>query len=192
MVRLTRAYKKRKKRKSRKQRGGSCGCVTKAMTGGRRKTKRTKRIKRRRRKKTKRRKRRKGRRKQRGGKLLMKSSGFGCDNPGNLGAHFGNKLNMHSTTVDQRGLGFPYSNNNNTNMKGGGVWSDMKNYWWQGNDALTNSLHTYRGGKPEVSSKTMFQPGLSKDKIYMYKNPDLGKFHEDAATSVADIMVKKN
>ena len=85
------------------------------MTGGKRRTKRRrkKRTKRVRRTKRKRRKRRKRRRKQKGGNLLMKSSttGFKCDNPKNLGAHFGNPLNSVPFLPDP--------NNSNKNMMGG-------------------------------------------------------------------------
>ena len=185
MVRLSRAYKKkmRSKRKSRKQKGGGCGCAAQ-MTGGKRRTKRRrkKRTKRVRRTKRKRRKRRKRRRKQKGGNLLMKSSttGFKCDNPKNLGAHFGNPLNSDPFLPDP--------NNSNKNMKGGGIWNDMKTYWWKGNDALTNTVHRYKGGKPKVSADIMVQPGLNKDKIYMHQNPDLGTIHKNAATEVADIL----
>mgnify|MGYP001158218384 CR=1 FL=1 len=185
MVRLSRAYKKkmRGKRKSRKQRGGGCGCAA-PMTGGKRRTKRRrrKRTKRVRRTKRKRRKRRKRRRKQKGGNLLMNSSSTGlkCNYPENLGAHFGDPLNPNPYLPDPI--------NNNGNMKGGGVWSDIKNYWWKGNDALTNTVHRYKGAAPKISSDILVQPHLSKTRTFIPNHPDLGTFHKNAATEVSGMM----
>ena len=158
MVRLSRAYKKkmRSKRKSRKQRGGGCGCASK-MSGGKRRTKRRrKKTKRVRKTKRKRRKKRKRRRKQRGGNLLASSndSNLSCNYPKNLGNHFGNKLNPNTYHT--------YPINSNGNMKGGGLWSDVKQYWWKGNDALTNTGHTYKGEPHKVPVNTLVHPDIGK------------------------------
>lgn len=184
MVRLSRAYKKKMrggKRKSRKQRGG-CGCA-KSMAGGKRKTKRRRRKKTKRVRRTKRtrRKKRKRRRKQRGGNLLASSndSNFSCNYPKNLGNHFGNKLNPNPY--------YPDPHNNNGNMKGGGLWSDVKQYWWKGNDAITNTGNTYKGAKHKVPVDTLVHPGMA-DKQYTYRSTNLGEIHNAKAAEVKDLL----
>lgn len=185
MVRLSKVYKKKlNKRKTKKRQRGGCGCA-KAMLGGKRKTKRRRRRKIKRVKKTKRRRRRRrAKKRQRGGNLLSSpcSSGFECSNPKNLGAHFGNKLNTNVMPA-------PINSNNNFNLKGGGVWSDLKQYWWKGNDALTNTVQRYKGGKPKVSSDIMHQPRLSKDKVYQSRNMDLGSIHESSSRDVGNMLI---
>ena len=176
MVRLSRAYKKKMrggKRKSRKQRGGSCGCAS-PMTGGKRRTKRRRRkkTKRVRRTKRKRRKRRKRRRKQKGGS-------FSCNYPKNLGNHFGNPLNERPYLPDPK--------NNNGNMKGGGLWSDVKQYWWKGNDALINTGNTYKGAKHKVPVDTLVHPRM-EDKHYVYESTSLGDIHHEKATEVNNLL----
>ena len=170
MVRLSRAYKKkmRGRRKSRKQRGGGCGCAS-PMAGGKRRTKR------------KRRKKRKRRRKQRGGNLLASSndSNLSCNYPKNLGNHFGNKLNSYPFLPDPQ--------NNNGNMKGGGLWSDVKQYWWKGNDAITNTGQTYKGAKHKVPVDTLVHPGMG-DKQYTYRSTNLGEIHNAKATEVKNLL----
>ena len=186
MARLSRVNKNKKKTKKR-QRGG-CGCASKGMMGGKRRTKRRTKRRRRRKvkrvKKTKRRRRRKlkrAKKRQRGGNLLAKpgSSGFDCSNPKNLGAHFGNKLNTNVMPA-------PINSNNNFKQNGGGLWGDLQNYWWKGNDALTNTVHRYKGDKPVVSSDIMHQPGLSKDKVYQSRNMDLAGAHLEAVRVVVN------
>ena len=183
MVRLSRAYKKkmRGRRKSRKQRGGGCGCAS-PMAGGKRRTKRRrKKTKRVRRTKRKRRKKRKRRRKQRGGNLLASSndSNLSCNYPKNLGNHFGNKLNPNPY--------FPDPQNNNGNMKGGGLWSDVKQYWWKGNDAITNTGQTYKGEKHKVPVDTLVHPGMA-DKQYTYRSLNLGDIHNTKANEVKSLL----
>lgn len=184
MVRLSRAYKKKMggRRKSRKQRGGGCGCAS-PMAGGKRRTKRRRRkkTKRVRRTKRKRRKKRKRRRKQRGGNLLASSndSNLSCNYPKNLGNHFGNKLNSYPFLPDPQ--------NNNGNMKGGGLWSDVKQYWWKGNDAITNTGQTYKGAKHKVPVDTLVHPGMG-DKQYTYRSTNLGEIHNAKATEVKNLL----
>ena len=183
MVRLSRAYKKkmRSKRKSRKQRGGGCGCASQ-MSGGKRRTKRRrKKTKRVRKTKRKRRKKRKRRRKQRGGNLLASSndSNLSCNYPKNLGNHFGNKLNPNTYHT--------YPINSNGNMKGGGLWSDVKQYWWKGNDALTNTGHTYKGKTHKVPINTLVHPEMG-DRPYSYRSVDLGEIHSDMAEEVKGLL----
>ena len=184
MVRLSRAYKKkmRGRRKSRKQRGGGCGCAS-PMAGGKRRTKRRRRkkSKRVRRTKRKRRKKRKRRRKQRGGNLLASSndSNLSCNYPKNLGNHFGNKLNSNPY--------YPDTQNNNGNMKGGGLWSDVKQYWWKGNDALTNTGQTYKGGKHKVPVDTLVHPRMG-DKQYTYRSTNLDEIHNTNAEEVKNLL----
>ena len=83
----------------------------------------------------------------------------------------------------------PINSNNNFNLKGGGVWSDLKQYWWKGNDALTNTVQRYKGGKPKVSSDIMHQPRLSKDKVYQSRNMDLGSIHESSSRDVGNMLI---
>ena len=190
MVRLSKSRK-------RKQKGG-CGCAAN-MTGGKRryskhKSRRRKRRKKvskrtKRRRKRRRKSRRKSRRKrQRGGNLLANPnmSGFKCNTPGNLGEHFGNKVRTQGFLPDPANL------NRNTKMniqKGGGFMQDfglgdVLQYWYKGNDAITNTTHRYKGGKAEPDADVMHQPRL-KGKGYVFNHSNIGEAHNIAAEEVA-------
>ena len=188
MVRLSKTRK-------RKQKGG-CGCAAN-MSGGkrryrkyksRRKRKRKRILKRTKRRLRNKRKRKSRLKKQRGGNLLANPnmSGFKCNTPGNLGDHFGNKLNTQPFLPDSANL------NRNTKMniqKGGGFMQDfglgdVLQYWYKGNDAVSNTIHRYKGGKLKPNADVMYQPRL-KGEGYIFNHSNVGKTHSKAALDVA-------
>lgn len=147
------------------------------FVGGKKKTKRKNRRKYRKTKKSKRKSKKKRRRKrQRGG------SSFSCNYPKNLGAHFGNKLNASPFLPD------PINSNTNikSSMKGGGLWSDVKQYWWKGNNAVTNTHKTYTGDKHDISPDPMVQKLSVKN--YDYDSFDFAGEHNTVSDEVSKLI----
>ena len=145
--------------------------------GKKKKTKRKNRRKYRKTKKSKRKSKKKRRRKrQRGG------SSFSCNYPKNLGAHFGNKLNASPFLPD------PINSNSNikSSMKGGGLWSDVKQYWWKGNNAVSNTVNTYKGHKHNISPDPMVQKLTNKP--YDYSAFNFAEQHNTVSDDVAKLI----